>query len=85
LLAGQVTAITVNYPNDLNQITINTVIPGVVTVPITTQNPYLLYIKNSVAESHGVLGHYCVTTLSNNYNSKIELFAVDTNVMKSFP
>jgi hypothetical protein len=27
LLAGQVTAITVNYPNDLNQITINTVIP----------------------------------------------------------
>jgi hypothetical protein len=85
LLAGKVTAISVDYPNNLNQLTITTTVPGATTVPITTQNAYFLYIKNSVAESHGVLGHYCTFTLSNNYNSKIELFAVEANVMKSFP
>jgi len=85
LLAGKVTAVTVDYPNNLNQITITTVVPGAIVTPITTQDAYFLYVKNSVAESHGVLGHYCTTTLSNNYNSKIELFAVEANVMKSFP
>jgi hypothetical protein len=85
LLAGKVTAVTVDYPNGLNQITITTVVPGAVTTPITTQDAYFLYVKNSVAESHGVLGHYCTTTLTNDYSSKIELFAVEANVMKSFP
>ena len=85
LLAGQVTAVTVDYPNNLNQITITTVVSGAVTVPIGTQDAYFLYVKNSVAESHGVLGHYCTFTLQNNFNTKIELFAVESSVMKSFP
>jgi hypothetical protein len=83
LLAGKVTAISIDYPNGLNQLTINTSIPG--TTPITEQTSYFLYIKNSVAESHGVLGHYCTFTLQNDYTSKIELFAAESNVMKSFP
>ena len=85
LLAGKVTAISVDYPNNLNQITITTTVPGSVTVPIATQDAYFLYVKNSVAESHGVLGHYCVFTLQNSSNAKIELFAAETEVMKSFP
>jgi hypothetical protein len=85
LLAGQVTAISVDYPNNLNQITITTVVPGFTTVPIATQDASFLYVKNSVAESHGVLGHYCTFTLENTLNSKIELFAVESEVMKSFP
>ena len=85
LLAGQVTSVNVDYPNNLNQLTINTTVPGYVTTPIATQDAYFLYIKNSVAESHGVLGHYCTFTLSNDSSSKIELFSVQTNVMKSFP
>jgi hypothetical protein len=85
LLAGQVTDVTVDYPNNLNQITITTVVTGAVTVPINTQNAYFLYVKNSVAESHGVLGHYCEITLQNVFNTKIELFSVESNVMKSFP
>jgi hypothetical protein len=85
LLAGKVTAISVDYPNGLNQLTITTTVPGSIVTPITTQDAYFLYIKNSVAESHGVLGHYCTFTLTNNYNSKIELFAAEANVMKSFP
>jgi hypothetical protein len=57
--------------------------------PLTTTIPgnvnYFFYIKNSVAESHGVLGHYCTFTLENLSNGKIELFSVESNVMKSFP
>lgn len=85
LLAGQVTAINVNYPRGINQIVITTVVSGYTTIPIPSQDAYFLYIKNSVAESHGVLGHYCTFTLQNSSTDKIELFAVETNVMKSFP
>lgn len=83
ILAGKVTAITVDYQNGVNQLTIDTTIPG--TTPIPIQDAFFLYIKNSVAESHGVLGHYCVFTLENDSTSKIELFTVQSEVMKSFP
>lgn len=84
VLAGQVTAITQNYPAGLNQITIDQSIPGT-TYPVPIQDPLWLYIKNSVAESHGVLGHYCTFNIQNYSTSKIELFAVQSEVMKSFP
>lgn len=83
LLFGQVTNIQVNYPGGLNRITVNATIPGA-TIP-TIPNPYIMYIKNSVAESHGVLGHYCVFTLENPKTSKVELFAAESQVMKSYP
>jgi hypothetical protein len=31
------------------------------------------------------LGHYCVFTLENDNTNKVELFAVQSDVMKSFP
>lgn len=83
VLAGAVTAITVDLKNGINRITINTTIPG--TTPIPIQNAFFLYIKNSVAESHGVLGHYCTFTIVNGSTDKVELFAVESDVMKSFP
>jgi len=83
LLAGEITQINRNYKLGINQIVIDTTIPG--TTPITVQNAYFLYTKNSVAESHGVLGHYCEFILTNSSTSKIELFAVESEVMKSFP
>lgn len=83
VLAGRVTAITVDLPNGTNQLTIDTTIPG--TTPIPIQDAFFLYVKNSVAESHGVLGHYCTFNIENTSNSKIELFAVQSEVMKSFP
>lgn len=82
-LAGKVTAVLQNYPQGKNQIQIDTSIPD--TVPIPIQDAYFLYIKGSVAESHGVLGHYCVFTLENTSTDKIELFAVESSVMKSYP
>jgi hypothetical protein len=83
VLAGKVTAITVNLVAGINRLTIDTTIPG--TTPIPIQNAFFLYIKDSVAESHGVLGHYCTFNIQNTSNSKIELFAVQSEVMKSYP
>ena len=83
VLAGKVTAISVDLPNGVNQLTIDTTIPG--TTPIPIQDAFFLYIKNSVAESHGVLGHYCTFNIENSSIDKVELFVVQTEVMKSFP
>ena len=44
-----------------------------------------MLIKNSIAESHGILGHYAEFTLTNTNTVAVELFAVDSDIMKSFP
>lgn len=83
VLMGEVTDIIVDLKNGLNRLIVDTTITGGGIPPIV--NPYTLYIKNSVAESHGVLGHYCKFVLTNDDNNKIELFALETEVMKSYP
>lgn len=83
LFAGKITGITQGYTATTNYIDIDTTIPGA--VPIVGQDPYFLFIKNSVAESHGVLGHYCVFTLENSNTEKVELFQFQSEVMKSYP
>lgn len=83
ILFGRIVDIIVNYPLGENRLVVDTTIPFA-TIPLI-QNPYIMYIKGSVAESHGVLGHYCVFTLENNNTSKVELFAVESEVMKSYP
>lgn len=80
---GKVTNVQINYPAGLNRITVDTTVPGG-SIP-GIQTPYIMFIKNSVAESHGVLGHYCVFTLENDSTSKVELFATQSEVMKSYP
>jgi hypothetical protein len=82
-LAGQITQVNVNYPAGVNNLVVNTSIPGTVAIPSNTE--FFLYIKNSISESHGVLGHYCKFTMENSSTGKIELFAVESEVMKSFP
>lgn len=83
VLAGKVTLISVDLVTGINQLTIDTSIPGATPIPI--QDAFFLYVKNSVAESHGVLGHYCTFNIENASTSKVELFAVQSEVMKSFP
>lgn len=83
--AGPVVAINVDYPSGLNQIVVNNNMLTPLTTPIPGDVNYFLFIKNSVAESHGVLGHYCTFTLEYNSGGKVELFSVQSNVMKSFP
>jgi hypothetical protein len=81
--AGTVTSINVNLRRGINNIVIDTSSAG--TTPIPTNTDTFLYIKNSVAESHGVMGHYAVFNLTYTKNTKVELFAVESEVMKSFP
>lgn len=81
--AGTVQSIIVNYPAGNNRLVIDTSDPSA--VPISSSDPYIMYIKNSVAESHGMLGHYMVFSLENNNTDKVELFAVQSEVMKSYP
>jgi hypothetical protein len=79
-LTGTVTSVERDLPNNINRIIVDT---SLGTVPVGNQ--YFMFIKNSIAESNGVLGHYCVFELTNTSTSAIELFAVETEVMKSFP
>lgn len=52
---------------------------------IPTADNFWFFIKNPVAESHGVLGHYCIFELTLEETSASELFVVESDVMKSFP
>ena len=81
-LAGQVTSV-VNQNDGTSIVTIDTTVAG--SVPIPGVNEYFLFIKNSIAESQGVLGHYCEFTLTNGNTSPTELFAVKSQAFKSFP
>jgi hypothetical protein len=83
IYAGNVTAINTDLRRGINNVVIDTSPAG--TTPIPSNTETFLFIKNSVAESHGVLGHYAVFNLTYSENTKVELFAVESEVMKSFP
>ena len=81
---GQITAIDkVN-----NWITVNTLIPEV-TTGVAGAPPaigdYIFFLKNPVAESHGARGYFMQFTLKNEATTAVELFAVGSSVMKSYP
>ena len=78
--AGQVDSITIDKPAGINQV----VHDNTGATP-TIQNPLWLGIKNQVVESHGILGHYGVFTLTNTDTDAVELFVARSEVMKSYP
>ena len=78
---GQVIAVNINIQAGINQLVINTT--GGTVIPTATE--FFLYTKNSTAESHGVLGHYAKTTLSHPGTTQAELYAVQSDLMKSYP
>lgn len=80
--AGKIEEINVDLVNGINEIVLDRSSGGDV---ISSQNAYIFYIKDPVAESHGVLGHYCEFEVSLISPTPTELFAVEAEVMKSFP
>lgn len=82
-LAGQVTQVNYDPLNGINNLVIDNTIVG--SVPIPIQDAYFLFIKNAIAESHGVLGHYCVFDMTNTETVGINLFTLESEAMKSFP
>ena len=63
-------------------ITINCVGVGK-TIPTTGR--FLLYIKNQIAESHGLRGDYLEYNITSDDSIAVELFAIRSDVFKSFP
>ena len=83
-MAGRVSAINIQLQNNVNSIVIDNTFVGSNT-PIPIQDAYFMYIKNQQAESNGTLGHYCLFTITNTDTTSTELFAVESEVMKSYP
>jgi|TARA_X000000950_G_C13857968_1_gene637408 hypothetical protein len=80
---------SISYSANVYTITINSTAGGAFPSPqptvLPTSNDYWFFIKNPVAESHGVLGHYCIFELTLEVTTPSELFVVESDVMKSFP
>jgi hypothetical protein len=51
--------------------------------PVT--NNFLISVKDPIAESHGVRGYYMEFTLENTDTTATELFAVSSDIFKSYP
>ena len=82
-LVGTVTDIEADLVNNINRITVDATVAG--GAAPTLQDSFILYIKNQEAESHGLLGHYLRFILQNNATIATELFAVESQVIKSNP
>jgi hypothetical protein len=82
-LCGQVVAVNINLQAGINQLIVNKSVLGGTDPASGTE--FFLYAKNSTAESHGVLGHYSSVKLTNSLTTQVELFAVQSEVMKSYP
>jgi hypothetical protein len=83
MLAGQVTQININLQQNINNIVIDASISGATDPDVA--NPYVIGVKNNTAESYGLLGHFCRFIIENTGPSPTELFAVQAEIMKSFP
>lgn len=75
---GQITAIN----NTTKVITIDTTISG---GSAPSNGDFLCYVKNGIAESHGVLGQYCKFTIKNELTDQTDLFVVQADIMSSYP
>ena len=80
---GQITSVTYNPALNISTVILDNQAQGA--VPIPSQNFYFLYIKDAVAESQGVLGHYCLFELTNDSTVATELFAVKSEAFKRYP
>tara|TARA_R100000482_G_C5071761_1_gene121871 strand:- start:31 stop:723 length:693 start_codon:yes stop_codon:yes gene_type:complete len=76
-LAGVITAIT------SSSITVDSTISGATNPTSTT--PLMVSAKNTLSESHGLLGHFMLTTVESVDATATELFALTTDVFKSYP
>ena len=67
--------------------TIITVNPTTVTPAPSTPvaGDFMFNVKNSVKESNGLLGHYLQFTITNSDTTAVELFAVASDAMDSYP
>jgi len=58
--------------------------PSNPTTPAQTGD-FVFYVRNQIAESQGLLGHYCVMTLENDLTTATEIMAIKVDLMRSYP
>jgi len=75
LVSGQITALT------SNSITIVMVVGG--TIPVAGN--FIMFVKDAVAESYGARGYFMQATLTNTDTEAVELFAISSQIFKSYP
>jgi len=81
---GPVTAVSNILVGGSYNVTIDN-ITGAPAPQIALANNFIVYLKNSVAESHGIRGYVLEYTLTNTSVSPVELFAVGSSIFKSYP
>jgi hypothetical protein len=74
-ISGVVTA------HNATSVTINMVVGG--TVPVAGN--FIVFVKNAVAESYGARGYFMSVLLENTSSAAVELFAISSQVFKSYP
>lgn len=74
-ISGVVTA------HNATSVTINIVVGG--TVPAVGN--FIVFVKNAVAESYGARGYYMEVLLENTSSTAVELFAISSQIFKSYP
>ena len=79
-IIGQVT----NIDFEGNVVTINND-AGIPSLSTAVDNKFTYYVQNSTAESHGLIGHYLHIKLNLFAAGPAELFAVRSDIMKSYP
>jgi|TARA_R110000824_G_scaffold31328_4_gene102036 hypothetical protein len=94
IYVGQVTDIVPQATIDAlgvvtpSSITVDTTIPEPVLLTVgivPAVGAFLFYLKDAVAESHGARGYFLNFTLENTNQAAVELFAVGSSLMKSYP
>ena len=76
----------IQFIGDITDITGSVItIDGTSGAGLPVVGSYILYLKNSVAESYGAMGYYIQYELENTNTSFVELFAVGTELFKSNP
>ena len=80
VLGGSITG--VDFVNNTITVDSTTGVGGSTAMVATN---YSFYIKNAVAESHGLRGYYLEFVAENVSTSKVELFTLSSDIMKSFP
>ncbi len=80
---GLITDVVQNYRANQNYIQVDTTVVGGHVPP--TNNEFFMFIKNQVAESLGILGNYAIVDLENDSTTKVEIFALNSEVQKSYP
>ena len=76
LLLGKITSVSGA------NVTIDTTIPS---GSIPSNGNFLLFIKNSIAESYPQLGYYMQFKLTIQTTDRVELFSVQSDLFKSYP